>query len=83
MNPIFAVPFAAGYILWIIVDYPKVRDSLRSKIMFIAIQLLIALIFVTMIMNIRLPNPVTVLNDIIYPWAQALIGEISYVQIGD
>ncbi|WP_010272766.1 hypothetical protein [Paenibacillus senegalensis] len=83
MNPIFAVPFVIGYILWILIDYSKVRDSVRSKIVFIAIQVLTAVLFVAVFLNFRMPNPVTAINEIIYPWAQSLIGEISYVKIGD
>lgn len=83
MHPVFTVLFVLGYFFWIIVDYAKVRDSLRSKMMFFAIQICTAIVFCTLLWNIRLPNPVTLLHDFIYPWADALIGEISYVQTND
>lgn len=82
MNPIFLVLFVLGFGWWMAVDYSKVKDSGRSRLLFFLIHAVTAFLFIALLMDYKPSTPVTWLNEILYPWAKAWTGEISYVKTG-
>ncbi|GIP34035.1 hypothetical protein [Paenibacillus sp. J2TS4] len=84
MSGIFRILFLIGYLMWIILDYRKIKKA-RSKsmmVMYYTINAVTLLLFISLLVNYRPPTPVSILNNTVYYWVKAWTGEIYYVNTG-
>lgn len=84
MDPIFQVLFIIGFLIWIAIDFRKIKQSKSKSMMaiFVTINMLTLLLFFALFMQYRPPTPVSLMNNTVYYWVKAWTGGIYYVTTG-